>query len=837
MSNRLPNPTRLLFVLISMMLAGLLFSSSARADVGVQPILPTGSNITSSQPTSIQMQDETIKVKVRQATKADNAFVQLNPAAYGYELHPVWFSGVAEVQADFTMKNPTAEPVSMAVWFPLASALEQDWSLNPEETVPRLEKFKVTVDHKPAEVTISELPNPKGADKPLLPWASFPVTFPAGKKTNIQVSYVLPLQPVPKHSTMALNYIFQTGAGWADRIVQARLILNLPYPASSATMVNLPPGVILEGNKAIWTWENFEPGPSDDFFLELLTPAAWQQLETTRLAARNRPRDLQTWLDLAALYRNLSLNLLTLRQHHFARIYLPLSLQAYQKAVRLAPQHPAPHAGLALVALAQYVNDPHKPAALLETANEEYKIAKTLAAQDPALQLFPGSSEELLIWLDEHFSQISAASSGTPSYSEATATTAAATPSSPPTYECPGAPPILLHIQEWALVSTDPPWPNRLRSQPDLQAGLVGRVQPGQQVLVVDGPRCADSYTWWYVVTLDGIEGWTVEGDVEDYWLIPSLVGQIVHNWQRMHPDEAPSPRKGVGMVYDSARNVIVLAGGTDWQTVSGETWEHDGLNWHLRKDVNQFTRRAGAAMAYDSDRQVTVMFGGYRLGNTRFFRDTWEYDGKKWTQKRPAQSPPARNGAVMAYDPLNKRMILFGGFGGPGNWIFFDDTWEYAAGQWRQLTPTHHPPAREAAGMVYDAARQVMVLFGGGIEAGSLVFQDTWEWNGQNWNRRTDLPTSPPARWAFMMAYDSDCQRAVIYSGLKGTTEQFIDTWTYDGKTWQQVLTHDQPIPRWDGGMVYDDRNQRLLMFGGQSWSGRLTFLNDTWAIADLCR
>jgi hypothetical protein len=137
---------------------------------------------------------------------------------------------------------------------------------------------------------------------------------------------------------------------------------------------------------------------------------------------------------------------------------------------------------------------------------------------------------------------------------------------------------------------------------------------------------------------------------------------------------------------------------------------------------------------------------------------------------------------------------------------------------------------------MVYDTARGKLVLFGGGHDAGSVVFGDTWEFDGENWTLRADLPASPGARWAHFMAYDASCQRTLMFSGLTGTTDQFTDTWFYDGETWTAINTLPKPPPRWDGGMVYDARSQRLVMFGGQYWSGQFAFYNDTWAIKEIC-
>jgi hypothetical protein len=36
----------------------------------------------------------------------------------------------------------------------------------------------------------------------------------------------------------------------------------------------------------------------------------------------------------------------------------------------------------------------------------------------------------------------------------------------------------------------------------------------------------------------------------------------MIGDWRRQKPANAPSPRKGIGIVYEAAREVIVAAGG-----------------------------------------------------------------------------------------------------------------------------------------------------------------------------------------------------------------------------------------------------------------------------------
>ena len=135
------------------------------------------------------------------------------------------------------------------------------------------------------------------------------------------------------------------------------------------------------------------------------------------------------------------------------------------------------------------------------------------------------------------------ASTFTPTTKPTSAPTRTITPveSSQPV-ECPDAPDILLKLGDWAMVSMDPPLPNKVRSQPSSSSELIGQVQPGENVLVVDGPRCADGYTWWYVRSLQGLEGWTVEGDTSGYWLVDPISA-----WYHL-----PNPLKSQGIrTYD----------------------------------------------------------------------------------------------------------------------------------------------------------------------------------------------------------------------------------------------------------------------------------------------
>ena len=48
----------------------------------------------------------------------------------------------------------------------------------------------------------------------------------------------------------------------------------------------------------------------------------------------------------------------------------------------------------------------------------------------------------------------------------------------------------------------------RVRSQPTTSASTLTFANDGTSLLVLDGPRKADGYTWWKVRTPDKVEGW-----------------------------------------------------------------------------------------------------------------------------------------------------------------------------------------------------------------------------------------------------------------------------------------------------------------------------------------
>ncbi len=299
-------------------------------------------------------------------------------------------------------------------------------------------------------------------------------------------------------------------------------------------------------------------------------------------------------------------------------------------------------------------------------------------------------------------------------------------------------------------------------------------------------------------------------------------------NWVQKHPSNNPSTREGQGMAYDEAHKQSVLFGGNHgWAPlplVDGETWIWDGSDWAQRFPQSSPSARYRHAMAYDEARDQVVLFGGITADNNTS-DETWIWDGIGWTQRFPLHRPPARVEHGMAYDVARQQVVLFGGWdrvgGGPTN-----DTWVWDGTDWNQKQVSTSPPSRGAFGMAYDEARAVVVVFGG-LPASYRTLGDTWEWDGVNWTEKTPA-ASPSRRGRIRLAYDAARQQTVLMGGCDDSGNAWADTWTWDGTAWAQVYPANLPPVRTVYSLAYDRDLRQVVLFGGTDYQNN--HFQDTW-------
>ena len=310
-------------------------------------------------------------------------------------------------------------------------------------------------------------------------------------------------------------------------------------------------------------------------------------------------------------------------------------------------------------------------------------------------------------------------------------------------------------------------------------------------------------------------------------------------SWNEVRPAVSAPGVSYPCMAFDPELGKVVLFEGYNGDRLLGRSWAYDsGANtWVDLRAGGSPHIAGGAALVYDEKAGRLLLFGGMLAGDAdaTSSNETWAYDpqGNRWINLKPAVSPTARSGGILAFDRSSGKVIMFGGL---GTMSPFGDTWAYDpnSNTWADLNPSGTvPEARGGHSMVYDPATDKTILFAGsnGKHGGDL--NDTWQYDAST-NKWTNLHPAgglPAARDSFSFAYDSSRSRVVIYGGYDGSG--FLnDTWAYSlqTNTWTDLKpTAASPSALQGQSMIYDPSSHEVIMFGGYDGTKSL---NQTWTV-----
>jgi hypothetical protein len=299
--------------------------------------------------------------------------------------------------------------------------------------------------------------------------------------------------------------------------------------------------------------------------------------------------------------------------------------------------------------------------------------------------------------------------------------------------------------------------------------------------------------------------------------------------WEELSPSAHPGPRYYSAMAYDGSHRLVLFGGYYDGTGFLDDTWVFNGTAWMKKDPAHHPSARDGASMIYDSVSQSVILFGG-EDGNT--FADTWSWDGNDWTQLFPAQSPPKRAWAGLATSPRTDQPILFGGLDSTG----LSDTWTWDGHKpgvtWTPVTTAHSPTPRSDFPMAFDPVTRTIVLFGGGLWNGENLtteYGDTWTFDGTDWTQAAT--TGPAPRVNAHAAFDPRVGRVLLFGGSDYNSETYYqDNWVWTGAVWAPVSLAANPSPRDTGVMAYLPEIGKTVLFGGFEKVG--TNLGDTWVL-----
>jgi cysteine-rich repeat protein len=338
------------------------------------------------------------------------------------------------------------------------------------------------------------------------------------------------------------------------------------------------------------------------------------------------------------------------------------------------------------------------------------------------------------------------------------------------------------------LASTPAPWPPT-RPYP---AGAYDEIDARTIVLI---PASGNSQTWFYDGSWGSGSG-SGQPNISDFVALGtessgrvvfgSSLLETLHRWEGSGwARVTPFPLPGIAHLsaaYDLRRGRTIVTSRVGLVT---RTHEWNGRGWLAVRDEPAHEGNVATAIVYDAACGAVVGFGG-PTGTA------WTYDGT-W-QDTGSGGPPARLDHAMTYDAGRDAVLVFGGTDTATQGTVFDDFWELR-GPCGQKTWTRiegpGPSAREGASMVYDAGRDVVVLFGGRDASGAFL-RDTWEWKQGVWTNVTE-PDAPAPRAFHAMAFSPRLRRVVLVGG-ENDAGASNDSWQWDGTAWQEIKTITAP-------------------------------------------
>ena len=253
---------------------------------------------------------------------------------------------------------------------------------------------------------------------------------------------------------------------------------------------------------------------------------------------------------------------------------------------------------------------------------------------------------------------------------------------------------------------------------------------------------------------------------------------------------------------------------------------------WKKLSPLKSPAARLYPAMAYDPVSKKVVLFGG--LGSNANFNDTWTFDGTTWTKLVTKIAPPVRNGATMALDGKTKKLVMFGGF---DTNKYLEDTWLWdgATSTWTRAQLKYSPPSATGAMVFTDPVSGNAMMFGGYNSFRVIpVFNDTWSWTGTPWRKLNPSTVPFPRGWG--IATLDPLRHNVVLTAGNGDTIRTDNTWTWDGKNWTLQSPATQ-MPAFVGAAsAFDPAAQSVVVLGasGETWSWNGTdwvLLNPTGA------
>lgn len=292
-----------------------------------------------------------------------------------------------------------------------------------------------------------------------------------------------------------------------------------------------------------------------------------------------------------------------------------------------------------------------------------------------------------------------------------------------------------------------------------------------------------------------------------------------------------PSAREDHTWTVDGEGSLAYVFGGRGAGGASDELWAFD-----LVTDTWTQLDPAGAAPEARFGHTATwvpgtglVVWSGQR--GSDFFADIWAYDpaANAWAEL-PSQgaTPPARYGSCASLGP-DGRLWISHGFTADSGRFFDTRAYEFATGEWADLTPDGTVPVERCLHDCFWADGR-LVLYAGQT-TGVPALGDIWSFDPSTsgWTKGPDPEATARQLYALTDLGDG---RSLVFGGGSVDGGYLGDAWLIEASS-LEISQFDQgevaPSARSGATLITDRARGRVLLFGGVNSDGAL---GDLWEL-----
>lgn len=348
---------------------------------------------------------------------------------------------------------------------------------------------------------------------------------------------------------------------------------------------------------------------------------------------------------------------------------------------------------------------------------------------------------------------------------------------------------------------------------------------------------------------IDSPETWR-QGMLERVVADESGLRRVDGNWRRIDACDPPVARTTQASAFLGNHRIVLFGGETrdshsPPMSNTDDTWIFDTLaeTWQRLELPLAPHGRCHQDVAYSPDHDYVLLSGGFEFvdNEPRQFADTWIFRGQeqRWEDCGPATKTRASNDDTVIYHARSK---LFLKIAGRSVRIFDPVQRVWTEERQAEVVDERGEPtkARPAGSMIggYDPRNGLILLFGGVRDHtdDSQYLDDTYLYDFDS-NRMTLLdrsgPPSPRVRGG--LEWDPRHERFVLFGGvLSQRSERKDDLWSFDPDSHRWTLREAANGPSARGGyygMEYDPELDRFFLLCGRHSHAR--FMSEAWTLS----